>query len=138
MTESERNQIKPQLLKCARENENKSTFTGYVIVSAVCKAAVERIEELEQENTQLCTNYEKQKEINKELVDDITAARNEIGRAQKTALYNLDGWRKADAEIKKTKYLVKDLLLVLDGRGGIDFKNEVLQNAEQFLREGEK
>lgn len=37
--------------------------------------------------------------------------------------------------LSKTKFLVKDLLLVLDGKGGIDFKNEVLQNAEQFLKE---
>ena len=109
MTESERIQIKPQLLKCARENENRNTFTGYVIVSAVCRAAVERIEELEQENAQLRANYEKQKEINKELVDDIAAARNEIGRAQKTALYNLDGWRKSDAELEKAKARITEL-----------------------------
>lgn len=53
MNETERKQIKPQLLKCAKENENKITFTGYVIVSSVCRAAVERIEELEQENAGL-------------------------------------------------------------------------------------
>ena len=47
MNDIERKQIKPQLLKCAKENENKGTFTGYVIVSSVCRAAVERIEELE-------------------------------------------------------------------------------------------
>lgn len=51
MDETERKQIKPQLLKCAKENENKVTFTGYVIVSSVCRAAVERIEELELELT---------------------------------------------------------------------------------------
>ena len=54
-------------------------------------------------------NYEKQKEINKELVDDIAAARNEIGRAQKTALYNLDGWRKSDAELEKAKARIQEL-----------------------------
>ena len=71
MDDTERKQIKPQLLKCAKENENKGTFTGYVIVSSVCRAAVERIEELEKENEQLRADYDKQKEINKELVDDI-------------------------------------------------------------------
>ena len=86
MTESERNQIKPQLLKCARENENKSTFTGYVIISAVCRAAVERIEELEQENAQLSAYHEKQKEINKELVDDIAALQDELRTAKEHIL----------------------------------------------------
>lgn len=47
MNNTERKRIKPQLLKCAKENENRGTFTGYVIVSSVCRAAVERIEELE-------------------------------------------------------------------------------------------
>ena len=71
MDDTERKQIKPALLKCAKENENKGTFTGYVIVSSVCRAAVERIEELEKENEQLRADYDKQKEINKELVDDM-------------------------------------------------------------------
>ena len=49
MTDSERRQIKGALLKCAKENENKSTPSCNVIVSSVCKAAVERIEELEKQ-----------------------------------------------------------------------------------------
>ena len=48
MSETERNQIKGALLKCAEENENKPTFTGCVVVSSVCRSAVERIEELEE------------------------------------------------------------------------------------------
>ena len=50
MTETERNQIKDALFKCAEENENRSTFTGHIVVSSLCKSAVERIEELEKEN----------------------------------------------------------------------------------------
>ena len=53
MTEIERNQIKGALLKCAEENENKFTLTGHIVVSSLCKSAVERIEELEKENAQL-------------------------------------------------------------------------------------
>ena len=53
MTETERNQIKGALLKCAEENENKFTLTGHIVVSSLCKSAVERIEELEKENAQL-------------------------------------------------------------------------------------
>ena len=49
MTETERNQIKGALLKCAKENENKSTLTGHIVISSLCKSAVERIEELEKE-----------------------------------------------------------------------------------------
>ena len=56
MDDTERKQIKPQLLKCAKENENNGTFTGHVIVSSVCRAAVERIEELEKENEELRNN----------------------------------------------------------------------------------
>lgn len=48
MTEEQRAEIKKALIKCAEENEGKNTFTGYVIVSSVCKAGAERIAELEQ------------------------------------------------------------------------------------------
>lgn len=48
MTETERSQIKGALLKCAEENENKFTLTGHIVVSSLCKSAVERIEELEE------------------------------------------------------------------------------------------
>ena len=47
MTDSERMQIKGVLLKCAEENKNKITPTCCVVVSSVCKSAVERITELE-------------------------------------------------------------------------------------------
>lgn len=53
MTETERNQIKGALLKCAEENENKFTLTSHIVVSSLCKSAVERIEELEKENAEL-------------------------------------------------------------------------------------
>ena len=61
MTETERNQIKGALLKCAEENENKSTLTGYIVVSSLCKSAVERIEELEKENADLKEQVEQMK-----------------------------------------------------------------------------
>jgi hypothetical protein len=47
MEERQRHQIKDALLKCADENEGKGTYTGYVVVSSVCRSAVERIKELE-------------------------------------------------------------------------------------------
>ena len=53
MIETERHQIKGALLKCAEENENKFTLTGHIVVSSLCRSAVERIEELEKENAEL-------------------------------------------------------------------------------------
>ena len=53
MTETERNQIKDALFKCAEENENRYTFTGHIVVSSLCKSAVERIAELEKEISEL-------------------------------------------------------------------------------------
>lgn len=61
MEEQQRQQIKSALLKCADENEGKGTYTGHVIISSVCRSAVERIEELEKENTELETQIEKMK-----------------------------------------------------------------------------
>ena len=53
MTEVERKQIKGALLKCADENANKMTPTGYVVVSSICRSAVERIVELESQVEQM-------------------------------------------------------------------------------------
>ena len=47
MEERQKHQIKSALLKCADENEGKVTYTGNVVVSSVCRSAVERIQELE-------------------------------------------------------------------------------------------
>ena len=49
MTGDESRQLKAALLKCADENENKPTFTGNVVVSSICRAAMKRIEELERQ-----------------------------------------------------------------------------------------
>ena len=53
MTDSERRQIKGALEECAEQNKNKPTPTFNIVVSSVCMSAVERIEELEQENADL-------------------------------------------------------------------------------------
>ena len=37
------------LRKCAKEHENDSTFTGYIIVSDLCRDTANLLEELEQE-----------------------------------------------------------------------------------------
>jgi len=45
--------------------------------------------------------------------------------------------KKYKQQKNKVKFIVKDLLLVLDGKGGEDFRKEVLQSAEQLLKESE-
>lgn len=45
------------------------------------------------------------------LKQEIVECRNEIARTQKTALYNLDGWRKSDAQLERAK---KYATLLLD------------------------
>lgn len=47
MEERQRHQIKGALLKCASENEGQEITLGHVVISGVCRGAVERIEELE-------------------------------------------------------------------------------------------
>ena len=42
-------QLKLALLKCADENANKTTLTGQVVVSSVCRGAVEAIDYLKKE-----------------------------------------------------------------------------------------
>lgn len=46
------NELKQGLLKCANENENRTYFTGQVIVSSICKSAKDTIEELEVQLTE--------------------------------------------------------------------------------------
>ena len=46
------NELKQGLLKCAKENKEKTYFTGQVVISSICKDAKNTIEELEKENKQ--------------------------------------------------------------------------------------
>lgn len=43
--------------------------------------------------------------------------------------------KKYKQQKNKVKFIVEDLLLVLAGKGGEDFRKEVLQSAEQLLKE---
>ena len=111
MTETERNQIKGALLKCAEENENKLTLTGHIVVSSLCKSAVERIEELEKENAEL-------KNRNSELA------------GQKASLERWYG---------EAKELIGKLSSSLSVVGECEEEEcELLNRAEEFLKEVEK
>lgn len=46
------NELKQGLLKCANENEDRTYYTGQVIVSSICKSAKDTIEELEVQLTE--------------------------------------------------------------------------------------
>lgn len=65
MTDRERREIKDALLQCAKENENRTYPTFYIVVSSICRSAKERIEELEKQvermkNCANCCNYDGQ------------------------------------------------------------------------------
>lgn len=47
------NELKQGLLKCAKENENRTYLTGQVVISSICESAKDTIEELEKENQKL-------------------------------------------------------------------------------------
>ena len=118
MTETEKNQIKGALLKCAEENENKFTLTGHIVVSSLCKSAVERIEELEKENAEL-------KEQCLILADCNTChstCKNENVEMKE--------------QLAKAKEIIRDLLQVLP-KENIEGIYEITEEAEQFLKESE-
>ena len=124
MTETERNQIKGALLKCTEENENKFTFTGHIVVSSLCKSAVERIEELEKENAEL-------KQYAKAL--------------EETDNTNILHCMKVNGKLYKAKEIIKDYMTIVKGAHttvcGVSEENRTInvlklnKEAEQFLRE---
>ena len=122
MTETERNQIKGALLKCAEENENKFTLTSHIVVSSLCKSAVERIEELEKENAEL-----------KEKLEIEQNARGDwFGKAVTK-----------DNQLTKAKEIIKDYMTIVKGSHttvcGVPEENRTInvlqlnEEAEQFL-----
>lgn len=128
MTETERNQIKDALFKCAEENENKFTLTGHIVVSSLCKSAVERIEELEKENAEL-------KEQCLILADCNTChstCKNENVEMKKQLT-------KAKEIIKKFSEFVNNEVEFdpEHPQEHTDLWNELCEKAEQFLKESE-
>ena len=119
MTETERNQIKGALLKCAEENENKSTLTGHIVVSSLCKSAVERIEELEKEKCELLGIIQGKDKVIQELekeLNNMLVSKNQ--------------------QLTKAKEIIKEMLGILP-KENIEGIYEITEEAEQFLRENE-
>ena len=122
MTETERCQIKGALLKCAKENENRPTFTGNIVVSSICKSAVERITELEKENAEL-------KQYAKAL--------------EETDNTNILHCMKVNDKLYKAKEIIKDYMTIAKGAHttvcGVPEENRTInvlklnKEAEQFL-----
>ena len=119
MTETERNQIKGALLKCAEENENKLTLTGHIVVSSLCKSAVERIEELEKENAEL----KEQCSILADCNTCYSSCKNENAEMK--------------GQLTKAKEIMRETLRILP-KENIEGVYEITEEAEQFLRELEE
>lgn len=85
-----------------------------------------RIAELEKENESLKKSF---------VLKDITRICKDKDEAQKTALYNLDGWRKSDEKLEKAKgYVSKLVETALKGSGVIT--KEELEEMREFLNDG--
>lgn len=136
MTETERNQIKGALLKCAEENENKSTLTGHIVVSSLCKSAVERIEELEKENAELKEQVENRNCSN--------CRRNKTGCPNDGSCHNFSLWQPfINPELTKAKEIIKDYMIIAKGAHitecGVSEENRTIyvlklnKEAEEFL-----
>lgn len=145
MTESEKMQIKGALRKCAKENENKITPTCYVVVSSVCRAGADRIEELEKE-------LEVEKKLNAEIkarfvkcntcTDDMKSkclmfSENlcEGERCEELVdLMSLVSKSELEENLTKAKELIRDLLSVaIDYIDKEDKNYSFIVEAEQFI-----
>lgn len=119
MTETERNQIKGALLKCAEENENKFTLTSHIVVSSLCKSAVERIEELEKEKCELLGIIQGKDKVIQELKKELNSMM--VSKNQ---------------QLIKAKEIIKEMLSILP-KENIEGVYEITEEAEQFLKESE-
>ena len=135
MTEIERCQIKGALLKCAKENENKPTFTGNIVVSSICKSAVERIAELEKENAKLKKQVENRNCSNCRL--------NKTGCPNDDSCHNFSLWQPfVNPQLTKAKEIIKKFLEFVNNEDEFDSEhpqehtdlwNKLCEKAEEFL-----
>lgn len=156
MTETERSQIKGALLKCAEENENKFTLTGHIVVSSLCKSAVERIAELEKENAELRNIAEFQQSSNmnryfenKKLKDENTGLKEKLNmRSCQNYKHNNkscpnDGscvhynkWEDyKNSQLTKAKEIIKTFLGFTEAFGYSPSMDKFISDTKQFLRE---
>ena len=143
MTETERYQIKGALLKCAKENENRPTFTGHIVVSSLCKSAVERIEELEKEAEERARKLEESQTLgvynsDEELAQDIGRNADEASSYKDESSYVAEYvYNKCNARLVRAKKIIKEMLSILP-KENIEGIYEITEEAEQFLRELEE
>ena len=112
MTDEERYQIKGALIKCAKENENKPTFTGHIVVSSLCKSAVERITELEKENAELDCQMNRNKYCHSCASATERCFGNEIG----CPCEKYKSYKDENTKLKEeNKFLKEQCLILTDG-----------------------
>ena len=117
MTEKLRAHIEARYSECCKRSQGLaygSFYDGYM----------ECYNECEKENAELREIALYQQSLNIERA-------NEIERTRKTALLNLDGWRKSDAKLEKARALLAQWLQTTHA-GGCDNVN-LAAETEQFL-----
>ncbi len=128
MTDEERNQIKDALFKCAEENENRSTFTGHIVVSSLCKSAVERIAELEKENAELKEQVENRNCSN--------CRRSKTGCPNDGSCHNFSLWQPfINPELIKAKKIIRNCLNLWNNVMTEETVRALIKEAEQFIKE---
>ena len=73
-----------------------------------------------------------------ELEEKVVEYNNELERTRKTALLNLDSWRKSEANLRKAKEIIKNLLILHNdtfGKTDLDWRCMVVAEAEKFPME---
>ena len=132
------------------ENESRPTFTGHIVVSSLCKSAVERIAELEKENAEL-------KEKVSYLEDNLRVARKDrknlqlkVGKGLKEFIkdcpysalkFYANGYYAE--QLTKAKEIIKDYITIAKGNHttvcGVSEENRTIyvlklnEEAEEFL-----
>ena len=131
MIETERNQIKGALFKCAEENENKFTLTSHIVVSSLCKSAIERIEELEKENVELKEQVENRNCSN--------CRRSKAGCPNDGSCHNFSLWQPLiNPKLTKAKKIIRNCLNLWNNVMTEETVKALIKEAEQFISEVEK
>ena len=69
------------LRKCAKEHDNDTTYTGYIVVSDLCRDTANLLEELEQEPKDYKKQYENYLKKSEVVISQLRADRDRLLKA---------------------------------------------------------